>query len=227
MATLTPTLIGRGAEAEIYSGDFLGLKVVVKKRVSKPFRDPIYNRVFIESRTRTEAKILSELYLAGLPVPPVFLVDEEAGVIVMGYVEGSRLSDVLGELAESSIKKIGWSIGKYAALMHNKGVYHGDYTLANIILTSSEDLVIIDFGLAGYSNDIEEYAIDLHLMNRSAEAMYPELAGVFTRSVFEGYLEYSEVGGDSVIKKVREIRARGRYIEREVRKAVLREKYVD
>ncbi|MCC6011322.1 MAG: Kae1-associated serine/threonine protein kinase, partial [Desulfurococcaceae archaeon] len=95
MATLTSILIARGAEAEVYSGDFLGLRVIIKKRVSKPFRNPVYNKVFIESRTRIEAKILSELYLAGLPVPPVLLVDEEAGIIVMGYVDGSRLSDAL------------------------------------------------------------------------------------------------------------------------------------
>jgi TP53 regulating kinase-like protein len=227
VATLTSILIARGAEAEVYSGDFLGLRVIIKKRVSKPFRNPVYNKVFIESRTRIEAKILSELYLAGLPVPPVLLVDEEAGIIVMGYVDGSRLSDALGSLTESLVRTVGWSIGKYAALMHNLGVYHGDYTLANILLTGNGEIVIIDFGLAGYSSDIEEYAIDLHLMSRSAEALYPELAGDFTKSVFEGYLKHSKVGGDSVIRKVREVRTRGRYIEREVRKAVLREKYID
>jgi len=227
MAALTPTLIARGAEAEIYLGDFLGVRVVIKKRVSKPFRNPIYNRVFIESRTRIEAKILSELYLAGLPVPPVLLVDEEAGTIIMKYIDGLRLSDTLGSLHTSTVEAIGRSIGKYAALIHNRGIYHGDYTLANILLVEDSDIVIIDFGLAGYSSDIEEYAIDLHLMSRSVEALYPELAGFFVRAMFEEYREHSRVGGDSVIRKVSEIRARGRYVEREIRKAVLRERYIE
>jgi len=231
VASLTPTLIARGAEAEIYLVDFLGMKVVVKKRVSKPFRNPVFNKVFIEHRTRTEAKVLSELYLAGVSVPSLLLVDEEAGVIVMEYIEGARLSDSLGLLRESAVEAIGEAIGKYAALMHNMGIYHGDFTLANVLLVRSSEsgnrVVIIDFGLAGYSTDIEEYAIDLHLMSRSVEALYPELAEVFTRAVFRAYREHSKVGGDSVIRKVSEIRTRGRYVDRELRKAVLRERYVE
>ncbi len=189
MASLIPTLIARGAEAEIYLGDFLGMKIVIKKRVSKPFRNPVFNKVFIEHRTRIEAKVLSELYLAGVPVPSLLLVDEEAGVIVMEYIEGTRLSDSLKLLRESTIENIGEAIGKYAALMHNMGIYHGDFTLANILLVKNSEnknrIVIIDFGLAGYSTDIEEYAIDLHLMSRSVEALYPELAEVFRKPCLE------------------------------------------
>jgi TP53 regulating kinase-like protein len=226
MASLSNSLIARGAEAEIYVADFLGIKVVVKKRVSKPYRNPIFNKMFIESRTRTEAKVLSELYLAGLPVPSVILVDEEGGVIVMEYVEGSRLSDILGTLPRETIIDISGSIGKYAALMHNMEIYHGDFTLANILFTRSSSIVIIDFGLAGYSTDIEEYAIDLHLMSRSIEALYPEFSEIFTKNMFEKYKEYSKIGGENVIRKVSEIRARGRYVNREVRKAILRERYI-
>jgi len=227
VASLSGSLIARGAEAEIYVADFLGVKVVVKKRVSKPYRNPVFNKLFIESRTRTEAKVLSELYLAGLPVPSVILVDEEGGVIVMEYVEGSRLSDILGALPEETVIGISESIGKYAALMHNMEIYHGDFTLANILFTKSGSIVIIDFGLAGYSTDIEEYAIDLHLMNRSVEALYPELSEIFTKTMFEKYKEHCKIGGESVIRKVNEIRARGRYVDREVRKAVLRERYIE
>jgi len=227
MASLSGSFIARGAEAEIYIADFLGMRVVVKKRVGKPYRNPVFNKVFIESRTRTEAKVLSELYLAGLPVPSVILVDEEGGVIVMEYVEGSRLSDILGSLPEETVISISESIGKYAALMHNMEIYHGDFTLANILFTRSSSIVIIDFGLAGYSTDIEEYAIDLHLMSRSVEAMYPDLSEIFTKTMFEGYKEHSKIGGESVIRKVSEIRARGRYVDREVRKAVLRERYIE
>ncbi len=227
MALVDSTLIARGAEAEIYLGEFFGVRVVIKKRVGKPFRNPVFNRVFIESRTRTEAKILSELYLAGVPVPPVLLVDEEAGVIVMEYIEGSRLSDILGSLSASVVEEIAGGIGKYAALMHNMGIYHGDFTLANVLLRESGKTVIIDFGLSGYSNDVEEYAIDLHLMSRSVEALFPELAEAFTRTMFRAYREHSTVGGDAVIRKVSEIRARGRYVDREIRKAILREKYVE
>jgi len=70
-------MLSRGAEAEIYLVDFFGVKAVLKKRVSKKYRAPLFDELFIKTRTRTEARVLSELYLSGLKVPGVLFVDED------------------------------------------------------------------------------------------------------------------------------------------------------
>ena len=219
-------LISRGAEAEIYLSELAGVKVVVKKRVAKPYRTPEFNRLFITTRTKIEAKILSELYDAGLSVPAPIIVDEEHGVIVLEYVEGERLSDIIDSLSSEEVVKAAEYLGDFAAKMHSLGIYHGDFTLANVIL-SKKGLVVIDFGLAGYSDDIEEYAIDLHLMLRSVHAMRPSVVDAFSKHMTDSYMRNYKGNGVEVLKRVAEIRTRGRYIDKELRKSIMRERYVD
>lgn len=215
----------RGAEAEIYLTNLLGLEVIVKKRVSKPYRHREFDKLFIETRTRTEARILAELYANGLRVPVVILVDIENGVIVMEYIDGVRVSDIFDKLPNKSIVEIGSSIGEFAAKMHSLNIYHGDFTLANVLL-SNGNVAVIDFGLAGYSTDIEEYAMDLHLMNRSAHAIEPEKTKTFIKYMIEAYRENYKGDSSEVLKRMTEIKTRGRYISRELRKAVMKEKYI-
>ncbi|MEM4661189.1 MAG: RIO1 family regulatory kinase/ATPase, partial [Desulfurococcaceae archaeon] len=114
-----PVPVSRGAEAEIYLVDFFGVRAVVKKRVSKPYRNPLFDKVFIQSRTRVEARVLSELYNAGLRVPAVLLVDDENGVIVMEYIKGIRASQVFDSLDGNALVSIAGEVGRFAAQMHN------------------------------------------------------------------------------------------------------------
>ncbi|MEM4481561.1 MAG: KEOPS complex kinase/ATPase Bud32, partial [Desulfurococcaceae archaeon] len=175
MAGLKTALLARGAEAEVYTADILGLSVIVKKRVSKPYRSSQFDKAFIQSRTRIEARILSELRSSGLRVPAVLLVDDENGVIVMEYIKGERLSNVFNVMEKEQAVQVAKEAGLFAARMHSMNIYHGDFTLANILLSSeNQALFVIDFGLSGYSTDIEEFAIDLHLLIRSAYVISPD-----------------------------------------------------
>ncbi|MEM2025058.1 MAG: Kae1-associated kinase Bud32 [Desulfurococcaceae archaeon] len=227
MAGLKTTLLARGAEAEVYTADILGLSVIVKKRVSKPYRSSQFDKAFIQSRTRIEARILSELRSSGLRVPAVLLVDDENGVIVMEYIKGERLSNVFDVMEKEQAVQVAKEAGLFAARMHSMNIYHGDFTLANILLSGeNRDLFVIDFGLSGYSTDIEEFAIDLHLLIRSAYVINPNTASFFADQLLEEYARNYRVGGSNVIKRVMEIRARGRYVDRELRKTAMRERYI-
>ena len=218
-------LLSKGAEAEIYLVDFFGLKAVAKKRISKTYRNPQFDQLFIRYRTKIEGKVLSELYMAGLRVPAVYLVDDEHGLILMEYIEGDRLSNIIDKLDTSKILEVAREIGRFAAKIHNLKIYHGDYTLANIIL-SAKDIVVIDFGLSGFSDDIEEYAIDLHLAIRSINAAIPHMSSEFVEKMLNEYRISFNGDADEVIHRMREISVRGRYVDKELRKTIAREKYV-
>lgn len=215
-----------GAEATIYLGEFLGRRVVVKKRRSKPYRHPLYDSLFIQSRTRTEAKILVELYTAGINVPAPIIVDIENGVLVMEYVEGERMSEALGAMSIEAVVDAARDVGRQTALMHNMGVYHGDLTLANMI-RSRRGVYIIDFGLAGYSTDIEEYAIDIHLLRKSVSTLHPPLLQPFMDAFMEAYKGYYKGNYEELLQRLREVSIRGRYVDRELRRMVMRERYLD
>lgn len=225
MATYLGEFISRGAEAEIYLVDFFGLRSILKKRVHKAYRNQVFDELFIRNRTRIEAKVLSELYINEINVPAVYFVDDEHGVIIMEYIEGFNLSRTLGSLEQSTILDIAREIGSFAGRMHSLGIYHGDFTLANILFTNNK-VVVIDFGLSGYSTDIEEYAIDLHLMRKSIHVVNPDLVGVFMDKLLDAYRKSFLGNPDDVVKRMREISARGRYIDRELRKSVMRERYI-
>jgi len=161
----------------------------------------------------------------GLRVPAVLFVDDENGVILMEYIEGERISTVFENLGASELVLVAKNVGRFAAIMHSMKIYHGDFTLANLLLTG-DGVVVIDFGLAGYSDDIEEYAIDLHLMSRSAYALSPEKAGVFIKHLIDEYKNSFPGNAEEIVRRMKEIQVRGRYVDKELRKSISRERYV-
>lgn len=226
MATeLKSSFLARGAEAEIYLIDFFGLKAILKRRISKAYRNPVYDELFIKNRTRIEARILTELYSNEVNVPALFLVDEEHGVLIMEYIEGANLASVFDKLDIDRLHKIAVEIGALAGRMHSLGIYHGDFTLANMMIRNGR-VVLIDFGLSGYSDDIEEYAIDLHLLRRSIRVARPEITDRFMNMLLDSYSRTYRGDANEVVKRMHEISARGRYVDREIRKAIMRERYI-
>ncbi|MEM4481562.1 MAG: Kae1-associated kinase Bud32, partial [Desulfurococcaceae archaeon] len=53
-----------------------------------------------------------------------------------------------------------------------------------------------------------------------------DTASVFADQLLEEYARNFRDGGSDVIKRVVEIRARGRYVDRELRKTAMRERYI-
>ncbi len=218
--------MARGAESIIYTGYFLGKKIIVKHRISKPYRNKLFDKLFRYHRTRIEAKILSQLYINGVNVPAPLLVDLDKYVIVMEYIEGDRFSKLVNVLSRETILKHARVLGKQVGIMHSLDIYHGDLTLANILIDKEDKLYLIDFGLAGYSRDIEEYAIDLHLLRRNLTALAPELVHEFLEEFLKGYSSTFRKNYSAVIERMEEIRLRGRYVEERLKKRLSEEKYV-
>ncbi len=215
----------KGAEAHIYIIEVLGEKFIAKYRVSKPYRHPVYDRIFRFQRTKTEGRILVDLYLKNVSVPPPLIVDPANSLIIMKYIAGNKLSEVIDSITEKKLSAIAKRIGEMSAVMHMNRIYHGDLSLGNIIITNTLEPYIIDFGLAGYSSDIEEYAIDIHLLRRSLNALAPEMSESFMDSFWEGYREVAPLLYEKVRERVYEIALRGRYVSERVKKRF--EKYVE
>ncbi|OYT37933.1 MAG: Kae1-associated kinase Bud32 [Desulfurococcales archaeon ex4484_58] len=217
--------LGVGAEAIIFKGVFLGRDVVVKQRIPKPYRHAMFDKIFRYSRTKTEAKVLAKLYSAGLYVPALVLVDLVNYIIVMEYIQGVKLSEIINELDEEKLRKYAYTLGLQVGIMHSLNIYHGDLTLSNI-LVEEDKVYIIDFGLAGFSNDVEEYAIDLHLLKRNLLAIAPDKTEVFFKEFLEGYKRNYRRDYNEVIERLEEIRLRGRYVEERLKRKTSRDKYV-
>lgn len=145
----------------------------------------------------------------------------------MEWVEGQTVRDVLerrkgskGEEAGSLMGKIGMAIGR----MHEVGIVHGDLTTSNLMIRGvhdegmaegvgnekqdEEEIVLVDFGLAGQSSQEEDKAVDLYVLERAFGSTHPEAEDGF-KEVLRVYGE-SYKGAKVVLKRLEEVRMRGR-----------------
>ncbi len=201
------SLVAKGAEAELWSGTMLGMPVIIKRRISKAYRNPALDFKLRVNRTFEEGRLISKAYIAGVSVPVPLFIDPINFMIVEGRVKGELLRDVV----ES--KGLMRSVGVEVAKMHGAGIVHGDLTTSNVMITSEGKPVIIDFGLGAFSNDVEDLGVDVLLMKKSLEANVPNKAKALYEEFMEGYREVAGAASDDVYKRAEEIERRGRYFQ--------------
>ncbi len=207
-----------GAEAILYVVDWFGVRAIAKYRPPKPYRHKVIDEDLRTRRTIVEAKALHTARSIGVPAPELYFVDPISKIIVMEYIEGVKLADIIeSNLLEA--RKYAKTLGVYTARMHSSELAHGDLTTSNVLVTSNKQLFIIDFGLSSLKASERDKAVDLHLFIRSLESTHPEHIEVMVEAFLEGYstiLGRSEA--DKLMRIVREIRLMGRYHEERRRK---------
>ena len=209
----TPVLIKKGAEASLYLAKWHGRKVVMKKRLPKKYRLSRLDEQIRTYRTAHEPRLMHEAKKAGVPTPIIFLVDMKKATIIMEFVDGRQVKQLLDEVSESQRRQLCLKIGELIGRLHKNGIIHGDLTTSNMILDSDGKIFFVDFGLGEKTSELEARGVDLHLMRRALESTHFRFAEECFNAVIEGY---SKVLGDNVTKKVLdkigEIERRGRYI---------------
>ncbi|MCS7094039.1 MAG: KEOPS complex kinase/ATPase Bud32 [Candidatus Aenigmarchaeota archaeon] len=205
-------IIKRGAEAILYLDYFEGRKVLVKERIKKPYRIEEIDIELRKERTRREVKLLTEARKIGVPTPQVFFVDEENAKIVMEFIDGKKVKDVVDFLSKEDLIKIFQQIGESIGKLHSFDIIHGDLTTSNMII--KEDLVyFIDFGLGFFSKRIEDKGVDLNLLREAVRATHYPFLNLIWENIVIGYKKNFK-DWEKVIKKVDEIEKRGRYTEK-------------
>lgn len=202
------SLLKKGAEATITTGEYLGRKVAVKRRERKKYRDERLDASIIKQRIRNEARSMAAARSAGLRVPWIYDVDLESGTIVMQYIDGQRLNALLYQLTDDERISLERRFGGEIALMHRADIAHGDLTTSNVIVAGGV-LHFIDFSMAARQADIEQKGVDLRLLKEVYKSTHSE----FEEDYSEIIKGYRENGGDrAVIEKAAEIDRRARYV---------------
>ena len=202
-----------GAEAKLFKCLFLGVPAVIKIRNPKPFLHPQVDAKLRSRRTRIEAKALVSAASLGIRVPRVLWVDLEGGVIIMEFIDGEPLRDVLRRVGDEEACRYVETLGEYLSLLHSAGIVHGDPTTANALVPSDGSMYLIDFGLAEFTKMIDEYAIDLHIAFRAIESTHFDREELLKKCLVEGYSKHAK-DVNLVLKRVSEIRLMGRYVEK-------------
>ena len=197
----------KGAEADIYITTWNGRKSILKIRKRKEYRNEILDNRIRTLRTIREAKMISEVKSLGVTTPLVYFVNQNKFEIYLQFVLGELVRDLPNKMIIKTCEKIGKIIGT----LHKNGIMHGDVTTSNFILTSDE-LVILDFGLTQRTEKIEDHAIDLRLFKEVLNSAHVTIVNSAWSSFLRGY---GKIVGSSrkekVISQVLNIEKRGRY----------------
>ncbi|MGQ9469996.1 MAG: KEOPS complex kinase/ATPase Bud32 [Nitrososphaerales archaeon] len=203
-------LIRKGAEADIYLGKWFGRDAILKIRKPKPYRQPELDAEIRKRRTLHEASFLIDSRKAGVPTPLVYFIDPNKAEIVMQYIKGIRLKEIISD------KKIGIDalcseVGRCIARLHKNDIIHGDLTTSNFLVLRNR-IVFIDFGLAFFSQRLEDMAVDLHLIKGVLKSAHSEVADEAFNKILEGYAEIAGIKMiKNLVRKIKEIERRGRY----------------
>ena len=209
----SPVLFKKGAEADLYLADWHGRRAVMKKRLRKEYRPQKLDEQIRRFRTIHEPQLMHEAKRAGVPTPMIFLVDVKNTTIIMEYIDGKQVKQLLNAISETERQRLCLKIGNLIAQLHKCGLIHGDLTTSNMIAGLSRKVFFVDFGLGDRSMEVEARGVDLHLMKRALESTHYEFAETCFKSVLAGYEGVLGAGAaKSVLDKIREIERRGRYV---------------
>ncbi|MDA4120747.1 MAG: Kae1-associated kinase Bud32 [Thaumarchaeota archaeon] len=204
-------LIYRGAEADILRGKWQGLDVVYKVRKPLEYRLPILDETIRHHRTLREAEMIHQAKEAGVDAPSLYHVDPASATLVMEFVKGDRLRDVIGRISSEELAEVFFMFGRDVARLHKSGIMHGDLTTANVVRRGG-GIVFIDFGLSLRSDKLEDHAVDIRLTKETLVGAHSGVASAALEGFYKGY---STVVGEArfrqVQKQLQSIERRGRY----------------
>ena len=198
-------MIAQGAEAKLYKDN----ATIIKERLAKAYRHPELDESLRRFRTRREAKVLQKLEDLQFPAPHLREFSDKRMSIVMDFVPGNTLKEVLQQQTEES-EHLAKEIGQRIWQLHQADIIHSDLTTSNMIKhQETGEVNFIDFGLSFFSEKAEDQAVDLFLLDRALETTHIDLYPEIFEQVLEGYRE-----GNPRVKEVLErleiVRKRGR-----------------
>jgi serine/threonine protein kinase len=138
--------LGEGGSGVVYRGRDLRLE----RRVAiKVLADQLRDDELAWARLLREARLASQMNHPHIAAIYDLGEEDECAYIVMEYIEGLPLSDLIpeGGLPFEQVRRYGAQIADALAYAHQQGVIHGDLKGSNILVTSEGNIKLLDFGL--------------------------------------------------------------------------------
>ena len=143
------SLIGEGGMGNVYLGEHvsIGRKVAIKV-----LRPELASKEEIRGRFKNEAAVMAHLQHPGIVGLIDYLEQDDGLYLIMEYVEGIEFTDLLKSLDEplpiDRAKDIMKKVLSAFAYAHKNNIVHRDVKPSNILLTKSDEVKVLDFGIA-------------------------------------------------------------------------------
>lgn len=111
------------------------------------------------------------------------------------------------------LNPIAQEIGRVLGKLHANNIIHGDLTTSNMLLVNNgkdiPTVVLIDFGLSHVESSIEDKGVDLYVLERALISTHANVDQLF-QVILSAYVKENKKQSREVLKKLDEVRARGR-----------------
>ena len=207
----------KGSESFIYNGSFGTKNIVIKIRKSKKYRVENLDSILRIQRLRIESRMIKSALNSTIPVPTLCFVDLTMNAMGLEKIEGENLGVLMSDSAfnnDITLKKNIYSkFGEIVGKLHNIEVIHGDLTPLNIIVDKENNIYIIDFGLAYYSNEIKDKSMDLFILFGALKIFH------YNEELFDMFLQGYTISNDyeGVIDNFYKLTQKGRYKNKPLR----------
>src|ERR1051325_263038 len=140
--------IGEGGMGAVYRG----IDVMLEREVAiKMLRPELSSQPEVVERFRTEAVTLAKLNHPKIATLYSFMRDGEDYFMIMEFVRGESLDDVIRRFGAMSVERAILLIGQALEGLdhaHRFGIVHRDIKPANLMLTEEGTIKVMDFGIA-------------------------------------------------------------------------------
>lgn len=143
------SLIGEGGMGDVYLAEHVSIK---RKVAIKVLKSELVKNEEIRLRFKNEASMLAHLQHPNI-VGLIDYVEQDGGLfLIMEYVEGKGLDDLVKEqlvpLSIERAKKLMIQIVEAFVYAHKSGIIHRDVKPSNILVTTDDQIKVLDFGIA-------------------------------------------------------------------------------
>lgn len=122
-----------------------------RKLVVKILNSGLTTNPHIQERFKNEAVILAQLQHPNIVRLVDFFMENNESFMIMDYAEGMPLDEIIkknGKIPEAQAKDLLRQIADGIAHAHSKGIAHRDIKPANFIVSTDNQVKILDFGIA-------------------------------------------------------------------------------
>lgn len=152
------SILGEGGMGTVYLAQHLSIDRKVAIKVLKP---ELTQKEEIKNRFKNEASLMAQLQHPNIVGLIDYYEDEEGLYLIMEYVSGIGLDDLLKSLTQplpidraiNIFKKILTAF----AYAHKNGIVHRDVKPSNILVTANDEVKVLDFGIAKLIGDSQHH----------------------------------------------------------------------